>query len=348
MIESTNKKSLKDISWNVSEEIYRADNALSYSKLAQFFRQGPNALISNEKIDTPSLRFGSCVDTILTAPEEFDDRFYVADIDKFSDTIRKIVEDIYGFVENVKEDDDSLDTLDDLILLNSLDKFEYQTNWKPETRIKKLIELGSDYYTVLKYSTGKTVISPQEFSEASQCVQTLKTHPFTYQIFECNEDEEIFYQLKFKTTIEDCDNSEVRIMTDCIKINHKEKWIQIYDLKTTGKDEEKFEESFDAWNYWIQAGLYEDVVDLITSADDYFSEFNLLPFKFIVINKVNLRPIVWDTVNYKHIGIQVLKKYGVKWQTLLKDANWHLKNGKFDYSRKSYENNGCNPIILKL
>lgn len=336
------RKSLKDLALNISEEEYRADPALSYSRLSQFFKQGAKALISNEKIDTPSLRMGSLVDCILTAPEEFDDRFYVADIDKFSDTIRKMTEDLFN------PEVDELSLIDDETTLMILDSYQYQTNWKPETRIKKLIELGSDYYTVLKYSTGKTVISLQEFEESRQCVQTLKTHPFTYQIFECNEDEEIFYQLKFKTTIEDCDNSEVRIMTDCIKVNHKEKWIQIYDLKTTGKDEEKFEESFDAWNYWIQAGLYEDVVDLITSADDYFSEFNLLPFKFIVINKVNLRPIVWDTVNYKHIGIQVLKKYGVKWQTLLKDANWHLQNGKFDYSRKSYENNGCNPIILKL
>lgn len=339
------RKSLKDISWLVDEITYRNDNALSYSRLSQFFKQGPKALISNEKIDTPSLRFGSCVDTILTASEEFDDRFYVADIDKFSDSIRKIVERIY--LEHTDFTDQICEIQEDL-LINILNEENYQSNWKDRTRIDKIIDLGQDYYTVLKYSTGKIVISPQEFSEASQCVQTLKTHPFTYQIFECNEDEEIFYQLKFKTTIEDCDNSEVRIMTDCIKVNHKEKWIQIYDLKTTGKDEEKFEESFDAWNYWIQAGLYEDVVDLITSADDYFSEFNLLPFKFIVINKVNLRPIVWDTVNYKHIGIQVLKKYGVKWQTLLKDANWHLQNGKFDYSRKSYENNGVNPIILKL
>ena len=338
----TNRKSLKDISWLVDETTYRNDNALSYSRLSQFFKQGAKALISNEKIDTLALRFGSAVDCILTAPEEFDDRFYVADIDKFSDSIRKMTEDLFN--PEIEE----LALIDDATILMILDTYQYQTNWKQQTRIDKIIDLGQDYYTVLKYSTGKIVISPQEFSEASQCVQTLKTHPFTYQIFECNEDEEIFYQLKFKTTIEDCDNSEVRIMTDCIKVNHKEKWIQIYDLKTTGKDEEKFEESFDAWNYWIQAGLYEDVVDLITSADDYFSEFNLLPFKFIVINKVNLRPIVWDTVNYKHIGIQVLKKYGVKWQTLLKDANWHLQNGKFDYSRKSYENNGCNPIILKL
>ena len=336
------RKSLKDLALNISEEEYRADPALSYSRLSQFFKQGAKALISNEKIDTLALRFGSAVDCILTAPEEFDDRFYVADINKFSDSIRKMTEDLFN--PEIEE----LALIDDATILMILDTYQYQTNWKSQTRIDKIIDLGQDYYTVLKYSTGKIVISPQEFSEASQCVQTLKTHPFSYQIFECNEDEEIFYQLKFKTTIEDCDNSEVRIMTDCIKVNHKEKWIQIYDLKTTGKDEEKFEESFDAWNYWIQAGLYEDVVDLITSADDYFSEFNLLPFKFIVINKVNLRPIVWDTVNYKHIGIQVLKKYGVKWQTLLKDANWHLQNGKFDYSRKSYENNGCNPIILKL
>ena len=339
------RKSLKDISWLVDEITYRNDNALSYSRLSQFFKNGPKALIYNEKIDTPSLRMGSLVDCILTSPEEFDDRFYVADIDKFSDTIRKIVERIY--LEH-EEWTDQICEINEDTLIGILNEENYQSNWKDRTRIDKIIDLGQDYYTVLKYSTGKIVISPQEFSEASQCVQTLKTHPFTYQIFECNEDEEIFYQLKFKTTIEDCDNSEVRIMTDCIKVNHKEKWIQIYDLKTTGKDEEKFEESFDAWNYWIQAGLYEDVVDLITSADDYFSEFNLLPFKFIVINKVNLRPIVWDTVNYKHIGIQVLKKYGVKWQTLLKDANWHLQNGRFDYSRKSYENNGCNPIILKL
>ena len=296
----TSRKSLKDISWLVNEQTYRNDNALSYSKLSQFFKSGAKALISNEKIDTPSLRMGSLVDCVLTAPEEFDDRFYVADIDKFSDTVRKMTEDLFN--PEIEE----LALIDDATILMILDTYQYQTNWKSQTRIDKIIDLGSDYYTVLKYSTGKIVISPQEFSEASQCVQTLKTHPFSYQIFECNEDEEIFYQLKFKTTIEDCDNSEVRIMTDCIKVNHKEKWIQIYDLKTTGKDEEKFEESFDAWNYWIQAGLYEDVVDLITSADDYFSEFNLLPlyrFNYKSSNVNNRNIIEGDLVDLSKSGL---------------------------------------------
>lgn len=342
------RKSLKELSWNVSEEEYRADSALSYSKLSQFFKNGPKALISNEKIDTPALRAGSLVDCLLTAPEEFDDRFYVADIDKFSDTIRKIVEDLYDFVKSAISDDDNIDSIQDLVVLNSLDKFEYQTNWKPETRIKKLVELGSDYFTVLKYSTGKVVISPQEFSEAQQCVQTLKTHPFTYQIFECNEDEEIFYQLKFKTQFPEHDNANFRIMTDAIKVNHKEKWIQPYDLKTTGKSEEQFEKSYEDWGYWIQSPGYRKTLVSVLAEDDYFAEFTMLDFKFIVINRLNLCPLVWNDYDPQAVESAIFKKYGVTWKSLLQDANWHLQNGKFDYSRKSYENNGVNPIILKL
>lgn len=339
------RKSLKELSWDCEESVYRADPALSYSRLAQFFRQGPKALISNEKIDTLALRFGSAVDCIMTSPEEFDDRFYVADIDRFSDAIRKIVEDIYGFVENVKENDDSLDSLDDLILLNSLDKFEYQTKWKTETRIKKLIELGSDYFTVLKYSTGKIVISPQEFQEAQQCVNTLRTHPWTYQIFECNEDEEIFYQLKFKTEIL---GINCKCMFDIIKANHKNKTIEPLDLKTTGAGEEDFEQSFIKWNYWCQSGLYSDILMKTMMSDKTFVGYDLLPFKFIVINKNNLTPLIWSVGDYGILQSEIKEKLGVTYLSLLKDANWHLQNGKFDYSRKSYENNGINPIILKL
>jgi len=339
------RKSLKDISWDISEPNYRLDKSLSYSKLSQFFKNGPKALISNEKIDSLSLRFGSLVDCLLTATEEFDDRFYVADIDRFSATIRSMVEGISFLHKDYKSE---LCEFEDEILLAFLDEEGYQTNWKPETRIKKLIELGSDYYTVLKYSTGKIVISPQEFSEAQQCVQTLKTHPFTYQIFECNEDEEIFYQLKFKDEVA---GVPARIMTDCIKVNHKEKWIQPYDLKTTGKNEEEFEKSYVDWNYSIQKGLYSRVMTQIFKNDDYYKDYDILSFKFIVINKNNLTPLVWDVGSEDNDGSNDYKlqtKLGINWWKLLEDANWHLQNGKFDYSRKSYENNGINPIVLKL
>ena len=233
-----NRKNLKDISWLVDETTYRSDKALSYSRLSQFFKNGAKALISNEKIDTLALRFGSAVDCILTAPEEFDDRFYVADIDKFSDTFRKMTEDIFA-------DHNDLESISDVP--NLLDYIgDWQPRWGEKAKIDAVIKGCSDYFTVLKYSTGKIVISPQEFSEAQQAVQTLRTHPFTYQVFECDEDEEIFYQLKFKTELE---GVKVRIMMDLVKCNHRTKRISPFDLKTTGSSEESFESSYEKWGY---------------------------------------------------------------------------------------------------
>lgn len=334
------RKSLADLALNITEEEYRADPALSYSKLSSFFRQGPKALISNEKIDTPSLRFGSLVDCILTAPEEFDDRFYVADIDKFGDKMRLIVE----MLNQMCPDAETIEDCIDQYMIETLNTVGYQSGWKDDTRIKKVKELGAEYFTVLKYSTGKIVISPQEFSEAQQCVQTLKTHPFTYQIFECNEDEEIFYQLKFKT---DIGEANMRCMFDIIKINYKDKWIRPIDLKTTGKSTEEFEKSFLDWNYWIQGQAYSFILKSVLGFDNYFKDFKILPFQFCTINKNDLNPLIWEMDNEKTLKF-IEDKYSVSWVSLLEDANWHFKNGKFDYSRKSYENNGCNPIILKL
>ena len=331
------RKSLADLALNITEEEYRSDPALSYSRLSQFFKNGPKALIYNEKIDTSSLRFGSLVDCILTASEEFDDKFYVADIDRFSDTFRKMTEDIFANHNNLESISDTPNLLEYI--------GDWQPRWGEKAKIDAVVKGCSDYYTVLKYSTGKIVISPQEFSEASQCVQTLKTHPFTYQIFECNEDEEIFYQLKFKTEIL---GVNCRCMFDIIKVNHKNKTVEPLDLKTSGHPEEDFEKSFISWNYWCQSGLYSDMLRKIMMSDKTFVGYDLLPFKFVVINKNNLTPLIWSVGDYGVLQSEIKEKLGVTYLSLLKDANWHLQNGKFDYSRKSYENNGVNPIILKL
>ena len=136
-------------------------------------------------------------------------------------------------------------------------------------------------------------------------------------------------------------------MFDILKINHKEKTIRPIDLKTSGKPEEQFEKSFLEYNYWIQGSSYPTILSEALLKDDYFKDFYLLPFQFVVINKNNLTPLIWemdlqDTYDY------IADKYDTSWLILLRDANWHLQNGKFDYSRKSYENNGVNPIVLKL
>ncbi len=91
------KKSLYDISWQVSEEEYRADKALSYSTLARYEREGFNNIDKLfDRIETPSLTFGSCVDSIITGGQnEFDERFMVAEFPSIPDSIVKIIKSLY-------------------------------------------------------------------------------------------------------------------------------------------------------------------------------------------------------------------------------------------------------------
>ena len=64
-------KSLKDISWLVTEETYRADKALSYSTISKFKREGFEHLDTLfDKVESPSLFLGSLVDCLTTDPPE--------------------------------------------------------------------------------------------------------------------------------------------------------------------------------------------------------------------------------------------------------------------------------------
>ena len=71
------RESLYDISWQVDEPEYRKDPAYSYSTIARFHREGFEGLPKLfDKVESPSLLFGSLVDTLLTgSTEEFDKTF---------------------------------------------------------------------------------------------------------------------------------------------------------------------------------------------------------------------------------------------------------------------------------
>ena len=87
----TERKSLKDISWLVSEETYRTDPAISYSTLARFEREGfDNLAHLYDKVESPSLTFGSLVDCLLTGTsEELEERFLVDEYPSLPDMVSK-------------------------------------------------------------------------------------------------------------------------------------------------------------------------------------------------------------------------------------------------------------------
>lgn len=309
-------KRLYDISWQVSEPEYRADKALSYSTLAKFSREGFNKLESLfDRIDTPSLTFGSAVDALITGgQEEFDNNFMVADFPSIGDSIIKIVKVLFDeFCVTHR----ALQSIPDVEIIGRTETLKYQLNWKPETRARVIKEQGSEYYSLLYAANGRTILDTQTKAQVDAAVEALQTSEATKFYFAANSpfDENYYreYQLKFKATF---DNIDYRCMSDLLVINYKDKVVYPVDLKTSFHSEWDFYESFIQWSYQIQARLYWRIIRDNMDKDPYFKEFKLANYKFIVVNKTTLTPLVWEFKDTKKRGTLV---YGKNKQIELRD-----------------------------
>ena len=287
-------KKLSEVAWNVTEEEYRADPALSYSTLSRFDREGfANIDKLFDKQETPSLLLGSIVDTIITDGEdEFNRRFVVAEYPDIPDSITQIVKALFNEFSVTHR---TLESIPNEEVIGFASRFNYQNNWKPETRTKVIKEKGNRYYDLLYLTIDKTLVSQDMYNDALRMVDALRTSEATKWYFADNNpfepEIERYYQLKFKATLH---NIDYRIMADLIICDHKNKELILCDLKTSGHEEYSFASSFLTWNYSYQARLYARVIAENIKKDPYFKDFKLSNYRFIVVNKTTLNPLVWE------------------------------------------------------
>lgn len=293
-------KSLEDISWKVTEEEYRADPALSYSTLSRFNREGfDNLSHLFDKTESPSLLFGSLVDCLLTGTmEEFNIRFLVADFPELPDKQKEVVEALHrNFGDRLKWEDLEVSSISEI-----LNQLKYQPNWKPETRVKVIREVGKEYYDLLTLAEGKSVVTQRLYQDALDCAEALRKAESTKWYFQPNnpfsKDIERLYQLKFKGIYEDIN---LRCMADLIIVDHINKIVYPCDLKTSFKPEWRFYKSFIEWGYWIQAQLYWYIIRQCMDSDEYFKDFKLADYRFIVICNKTRKPLVWEFPHTKAI-----------------------------------------------
>lgn len=298
-----NKKSLYDLSWKVLEDEYRADTALSYSILSRYEREGFNNLDKLfDKIDSPSLVFGSVVDTLITGTQDdFFNSFLVAELTAPpSETLVIIVNRLFDMFKDKYK---LLSEIPDNLILESIDDIQWNNQWKPETRVKKIKEECAGYYNLLSLAGDRKIIGSSLYNDALNTVDKLKSSMATKFYFEPNSifDDKIerFYQLKFKATFDDVD---YRCMADELIVFHDKKIIVPIDLKTSSKCEWDFYKSFIDWNYQIQARLYWRIIRDNLDRDPYFKDFTLTDYKFIVANKKTLTPLVWNFESTRATG----------------------------------------------
>lgn len=286
-------KELPSIAWQASEPEYRADPALSYSTLARFEREGFNKLGAlYEHISTPSLIFGSMVDTLITGSEdEFNSIFFVTDFPPMGDKELQIADSLY---ERYGNSCSSMTQIPSEGILDTANVLTFQKNWKDDTRIRVIRERCTTYYDMKVSAGGRTVVSLDTFQKVKATVNALKESPATHGYFTDNDPLSPirrYYQLKFKACLQGVD---YRCMADLIIVDYEDKKIVPIDLKTSSHKEWDFQDSFCQWSYMIQARLYWLIIKTNLANDPYFKDFQLEDYRFIVVNKESLTPLVWQ------------------------------------------------------
>lgn len=292
-------RSLTELSLNISEEMYRELPQLSYSTLARYEKGGFSSIskLFEEIQPTDSIIFGSAVDTMITEGfNKFTDKFYVADFELPSDTLVAITNMLLA----TRQEKD-FDEVPDSSILDACNELKYSANLKDNTRVEKVRKECTKLYNIKKESEGKIIISSSVYNNVLYTVNALKDGPISKYLQPKSEGGKIefLYQQKFTTTL---DGLDVKMMADLLVVNHDMKMIIPIDLKTTGMPEYYFPQRYLDNRYDIQAKLYWHILRDVLDKDDYFKDFKLLNFRFIVVNKNTLTPLMFEDDRCTEMG----------------------------------------------
>lgn len=311
-------KSLYDISWQVNEKQYRDYNCLSHSILVKFDKEGfYNLNTLFDKIESSSLTFGSCVDSLITGgQEEFNNKFIVCENFLDEDTMyyTKIIHNEFS---NNYDKFISIPVIQVSRLLKQ-NGFWTADKWSDDSRYKAFLKKGDieRYYQILTQSKDKIVIDRDTYQDAMKCVVSLKTSESTRFYFAKNEagsNIKRYYQLKFKNKF---NGVEYKSMLDLVLVDYDNKIIYPVDLKTSSTPEAEFYKSFVKYNYSDQARLYYRNLAKACEEDEYFKDFRIENFTFIVVNRRTLMPLTW---RYKDMSAFGELRYGKDNNIIFKD-----------------------------
>jgi hypothetical protein len=306
---------------------------LSYSRLSDFDRNGPRALVKSSFVDNEGVRIGSLVDDLLLEPETIDDKYLQFDGNKPTATLGKLVDIILNWHSKIPSEKE----LVEIATINGFWKRQ-----KTDTIINNIVK-DPDFYPYLKAmfaSKDKTLVTSKDLDIAEDIVNVLLTHTHSKDIFNNNLDNR--YQFKFEI---EYNKLTFRGLLDILQIDHKKKEIQAIDLKTGANKALEFQSSFIKWRYYLQAAIYNIALQELVKTNPELKEYKILPFKFLYISRYERLPVIYImTPHWHQSALEGFKtSFGKSYRglhELIEEVKWHLDNKIFDLPRKVYENNG--------
>lgn len=297
-----------------------------------------------EDEDRKAFRIGGALDCLLTDPDRWEKGFFVSDAVRPSGFMGKFVENLPCGLNPESASD---------LYLNGYEKSGYKIKiervienmWKNEEVVK--------YYKSVCEVTDKIILSKDEYELVVKCKDLILANEFTHTYFvdwgNWGDDIELLHQYPIYF---DYNGFECKGLLDGLKIDHKNKKIYPFDLKTTSGGVYNFAESFLKWGYYRQCAFYE----LGLSFDPMIIEllekgYTIENFMFIVVDSKlssSQAAVLYETSKRDREcglkGCSVGNRYYKGINDLMEELRFHMETDYWDLPKEVYLNKG----VIKL
>ena len=306
------------------EEFYNGDYNFSYTSLnkllfsPKLFYKDYILKEREEKTDKHLIE-GKLLHLLILEPEKLHEKFSIVPNKVPSDNVRKVLNDLKKRVVGDLKD------LGPEILEVLKEHNLYQSFKEDEKRLSKIQTTeNADYFQFLLES-GKDIIDNDILQRAMDRVQIIKDNKQVMDLlFHQTTDFELDPIETYNEKYLECELKEhnfgLKGYVDRYIIDHETKQITIVDIKTTSKSLDKFAETVDFYNYWMQAVIYITLV--IKSSEKDISDYKI-NFNFVVVDN-------YDQVYVFDVSDNTLQTWYEIFTMTLRQVSYHYEQR--DYS----------------
>jgi hypothetical protein len=350
----------------MTEQEYRRLEIDSYSTLKDFIEDRKKyykKYVLKETVkeeESSSTIFGNVTDCLQFTPGEFENRFALSvsqvPTGQYGKFVNEMVRITFGCLNERGEVTMRLED----IMEEAYNKCKYDRNGnvvdfkRDGLDVVKQKFLGSDleiHYRQCREAFGKTIIEASTLENAQRVIAELKSNPVTSAIMnlETSNENVVYNQFpivgKMDGSMTGRGDYPLKGLIDKLVIDHKEKCIYIYDLKTTWDNEGEFLSNYFKFKYYIQMAVYFYLVVEWKRRQSGLETYTVHYPSFIVADSSNYKnPLIYATTheNFQQgmRGFTIRGKYYPGAIKAITDLMWHKESGIWNISKDNYDAGG--------
>lgn len=285
----------KTLGLQITEKEYRDLPFPSYSLFSDMEKHGPEIVNGKKNEDISELdgiMVGSMVDSILTCNKLPDD-FHVIK-KKPTGKAKQVLKVLAEYLNHLPDPNDLFSEKNEDIINKCCEAIKYHKASKKSTpeillekRKKGLLNYKEYFELISTVPKDSFIISEYLNYQANKCVKTLiKEFPHLFNDKIPNEEGlRIIAQTKLLGKV---GGIEIKGMMDLIVIDDENKVITPIDLKTGAYSANSFyEEGFIGWNYYLQCGLYKELLIQNLKKHPIYSDYEVDNFVFVYCSRMD-------------------------------------------------------------